>query len=256
MLKVRAEQMQAFERSAWRAFEDEMIAHSKDFAPTLCTVIGDAQVRLAVRHMIARAGTYNLTLRGPIRLCVELMFLCGSAFDTDPQYPGFGDCLRSSNSEMRRADQLQAAHNEYLEAVAGPDNINIHNAERAIADYARRPTVVSEPQLEAELIGEMTRSFPQRTAYIGEAALRELVTEGRQEARKHRFTTPRGQALVVILMSAFGHGCTSDPLYPWISQTLTDPMIVDAAARADRLERKSLTWLEHVLARLPQVGLA
>ena len=49
MLKVRAEQMQAFEQSAWQAFEDEMIAHSKDFAPTLCTVIGDEQLRLAVR---------------------------------------------------------------------------------------------------------------------------------------------------------------------------------------------------------------
>ena len=59
----------------------------------------------------------------------------------------------------------------------------------------------------------------------------------------------RGEALVVVLMFAFGHGCTDDPLYPWISRTLKDERIVGPAARVERLEKKSITWLEHVLAR-------
>ena len=53
---------------------------------------------------------------------------------------------------------------------------------------------------------------------------------------------------MVALMFAFGHGCANDPLYPWIANTLRDERIADSAARADRLERKALTWLNHVLA--------
>jgi hypothetical protein len=60
MLKIRTEQMQAFETQALRAFEDEMVAHAKSFAPEQCKAMGDNQVRLAVRHMIAKAGTFQL----------------------------------------------------------------------------------------------------------------------------------------------------------------------------------------------------
>jgi len=50
-------------------------------------------------------------------------------------------------------------------------------------------------------------------------------------------------------MFSFGHGCTDDPLYPWISRTLHDERIVNSEARAARLEKKAVTWLEHVNAR-------
>ena len=49
MLKVRAEQMQAFETQALRAFEDEMVAHSKEYAPVISTVLGEVQLRTVVR---------------------------------------------------------------------------------------------------------------------------------------------------------------------------------------------------------------
>jgi hypothetical protein len=95
----------------------------------------------------------------------------------------------------------------------------------------------------------MTDAFPQKAAYIGEEALTTLIQDGRAEARKFGFTTLRAEALVVVLMFAFGHGCTDDPLYPWISRTLTDERIVSTEARAMRLEKKALKWLDHVLAK-------
>ena len=79
--------MLAFEQAALRRFEDEMVVHSKDFSPLLCEIIGEDQLRVAVRQAMARAAGYGFTYRGPIRLFIEMMFLCGSAFDTDPQYP-------------------------------------------------------------------------------------------------------------------------------------------------------------------------
>ena len=48
-------------------------------------------------------------------------------------------------------------------------------------------------------------------------------------------------------MYAFGHGCVDDPLYPWIGNTLSDEKIAEPSVRAERLERKALTWLNHVL---------
>jgi hypothetical protein len=52
---------------------------------------------------------------------------------------------------------------------------------------------------------------------------------------------------LVILALAFGHGYASDPLYPWIARTLDDRTIADPAARADRLTRRALAWLDRVL---------
>jgi uncharacterized membrane protein len=48
-------------------------------------------------------------------------------------------------------------------------------------------------------------------------------------------------------MFAFGHGCLNDPLYPWIAMTLEGDAIGDSDARTRRLERRALTWLDHVL---------
>ena len=98
------------------------------------------------------------------------------------------------------------------------------------------------------MLFELNRVFPQKVAYTGEEGIQALVREGRDQARKYGFSTSRSEILLVVLMFAFGHGCTDDPLYPWIARTLKNEQITDPAARAKRLEKKALTWLDHVLA--------
>ena len=56
--------------------------------------------------------------------------------------------------------------------------------------------------------------------------------------------------MLIALMFAFGAGCSDDPLYPWIAATLRDPRIISPELRARRLERKSRTWLRHVVASM------
>jgi hypothetical protein len=248
MLRIRAEQMLAFEQAAMRRFEDEMVVHSKDFEPLLCEIIGEEQLRVAIRQAIARAAAYGFTYRGPIRLFIEMMFLSGSAFDTDPQYPAFGNLLRSSDDQMQRAERIREEFLDYLEKVSGPDAINVQKALRELLVLARDPVTLSESNFVAEMLQGMTRVFPQKVAYVGEKALTVLIHEGLAEAQRYGFRTVRSKGMIVVLMFAFGHGCTNDPLYPWLSRTLTDTRIVDPAARAQRLEKKSITWLEHVVA--------
>lgn len=246
---IRAEQMEAFEQAGRRRFEEEMVEHSKNFAPPLCEVIGDEQLRVALRSAMSRAGSYGFTYRGPIRLFIEMMFLCGSGFDTDPQYPAVGEFLRASSDQMHRAQQIHEGYMDYLERVAGPGAANVHKALRDVLTFARTPLTISPDNLVAGLLREMNRIFPQKAAYVGETNLKLLIDEGLAEARSYGFSDVRAQTLVVVLMFAFGHACTDDPLYPWISRTLKDEKIVDPAARAARLEKKAVTWLEHVVAR-------
>jgi hypothetical protein len=96
--------------------------------------------------------------------------------------------------------------------------------------------------------------FPKKAEYVGEAGLRALIDEALVEAERHRFAADRHRGLLVVLMFSFGHGCMSDPLYPWIARTLADQRIAGSERRAQRLERKAVTWLEHVVARDPRAG--
>jgi hypothetical protein len=247
---IREQQMEAFRRARSAAFEDEMVAHSRDFSPRLCEVIGEEQLRVALRRAIDRADRYGLTCRGPIRLFIELMFLFGSGFDADAQYPWAREILHGSGDEMQRAQQLYERTLDYQEKVSGRDGENTRRALMELSILARHPETFLSSDIVARLRREMTRVFPEKAAYIGEDALTTLIKEGRAEAQKYLFPTVRGEALVVSLMFAFGHGCTDDPLYPWIARTLCDNRIIDPVARAERLEKKAVTWLEHALATL------
>ena len=159
----------------------------------------------------------------------------------------------ASGDQMARADQIYDSLVDYNRKVSGENDINFRKSLTVLSEFARKPVSFSANNFVAEMLQHMTRIFPQKAAYIGAEALMKLIHAGRAEAQKYGFTTPRAEALVVVLMFAFGHGCTDDPLYPWISRTLNDEKIVDPAARAERLEKKAMTWLDHVLGK-PQKG--
>jgi hypothetical protein len=251
-MMIRPEQVTTLKHAVRQNFEEEMVQHARQFSPRLCEVIGDEQLHVAVHDALERAKQYDFTCRGPLRLFVELMFLCGSSFDTDPQYQAIGRILRGPEHEMLRAQQIHEGQVDYLEKVSGPDVVNVRNALRDLLTLARSPLPYSPDTLAQDLLQEMTRIFPQKVAYLGKENLTLLIDRGLVEARQYQFSTVRQQTLIVVLMFAFGHGCTADPLYPWISRTLSDDKIVSPAARAERLEKKAVTWLDHVLARPKQ----
>lgn len=249
MLKIRPEQIKVFEANALRKFEDEMVGHSKEFTPRLCKVLGDAQLRVALHQAMQRATYHGFTNRGPMRLYIELMFLCGSHFDTDPQYAVLGKILNTAGDQMQRADQIYEGLLDYQKNVSGPDAIYVHRALEALGKFARKPLILSSDNFEEGIAREIKHAFPQKVIYVGKEGLTQLIQDGRSEAQKYGFPITRGEALLVVLKFAFGHGCTNDPLYPWIWRTINDDRIVNPLARAKRLEKKALTWLDHVLAR-------
>jgi hypothetical protein len=249
MLVISAQQMRALRQVARQRFEDEMVSHSQAFAPRLCEVLGEPQVRVAVRRAIDTAARNGFTNVGPVRLCVELIFLCGSAFDTDPQYPSLGRVLRSDGDQMQRADLVYQGIVEYQKNVAGAGASKVHAALRRMAIFVRQPIEFSQSDFVPGMLAAMSSIFPEKADYVGEPNLSALISAARSEAARYDFESVRAQALLVALKFGFGHGCTQDPLYPWISRTLADERITGSAARARRLEKKATTWLDHVVSR-------
>lgn len=243
--------MEVFRQAALASFEEEMLAHGQEFAPKLSRLLGERQLRLAVRGAMARADRHGFTDRGPIRLFVELMFLFGSAFDSDPQYPWAFDILRDPAPQMRRAERLYGRVLDYQEKVSGPDAANTRAALKTLSFLPQQPLSFAAEEFVPAMLRELAYVFPQKAAYLGEEALTALIRASCATAQAARFPNSRGYALMVALGFAFGHGCADDPLYPWIARTLKDANITDPSARAARLEKKALTWLRHVLAEAP-----
>lgn len=254
MLKIRKEQMEIFEQAAIRNFEDEMVQHLKKFSPRHCDVIGEDNVREVIRLGIERGKKYNLTNRGPVRFYIELMFMFGSDFDTDPQLPWAGKILNDPMEvdQKERADQLYEKMTNYLDNVAGPVNAYTLDALRKIRRAASEDVKFSGEAFESGMLSQMKRIYPQKCNYVGDAPLRMLIQRGVELAATYSVTITRGVALFVVLMFALGHGFSDDPLFPWASRTLKDEQITDPLIRAKRLEAKALTYLSHVLKYLEQ----
>ena len=251
MITIRPEQMEAFHELALSNFEREMFVHLRGFSPLVVETAGEDQTRRAIHRGAKAAAGYGFTLRGPVRLYLELMILFGSSFDHDPQYPWIAEVLTSSGaSEMQRADQLFRETRRYQHDVGGPGDAYTLAALKRLASRIGQPFIAPAEELVSAVLHEVTEVYPQKATYVGEEGLTALIVSAREAAAKHGFFAVREVGVVASLMFAFGRGCIDDPLYPWIARTLKDDRLVDPADRASRLERRARIWLEHALAHL------
>lgn len=250
MIVIRKEQLEVFRADGLATFENEMVLHLAAFSPPLFAATGEQQIRKVIRLGISRAADYGFDHQGPVRLYLEMMLLFGSDFDTDPQYLWLADILTTPalGPQMWRAERCYERVQDYLKSVIGPDDAYALKALRNIRRLSENPPSPPSPEhLVAAMVQTVEEIHPEKVAYVGTAAVEALIREANAAAHACHFSTPREIGLMVILMMAFGHGCDSDPLYPWIERTLTDEAIASPSIRAKRLESKALIWLDHVV---------
>jgi len=241
--------MDLFQKGALKAFEDDMVIHLAEFSPPLFKAIKEEQLRKAIRFGMQHANEeYEVNFKGPVRLYLELMLLLGSHFDTDPQYPWANEILTNTDLDQTvRAEHLYNSIKEYRSKVNGPkDKYTLEGLEN-MATFARQPLVIEDKSFIKDVLDQMKLIYPQKAKYVRDEQNRVLIRSGIEAAHKYDITNLRAKVLMIILMSAFGHGCCDDPLYVWIANTLTDERITSSDARAKRLENKAATWLNHVL---------
>lgn len=251
MLTVRHTQIEALRHSAAQQFEEDLVRHLHEFAPAHCEVIGDVGVRATIRLGVERAAGYGFRARGPVRFYVELMFMFGSDFDTDPQLPWAAIVLTDPliHDQMNRANRLYEEMRSYLTVVAGRDYEYAKEALRRTS-RERFEQVVPEEHIVDIAMARLKGIHPQKCSYLGEQGLRTVIAIGRQRAHEHGARRGNEIGLFVGLAFALGHGFAADPLYPWIKSTLSNEAIPDQQRRIERLASKSHTYLEHVLRRL------
>jgi hypothetical protein len=86
MLKIRPEQMQAFQEAASHQFEEDIIGYLLEYWSRKCEQLGPVRLRESIRHGLRRAQAYGLTSQQDILRYINLMFLLGHDFDRDPRF--------------------------------------------------------------------------------------------------------------------------------------------------------------------------
>jgi hypothetical protein len=246
--------METFRQAAARTFEDQTVEHLKNFAPKHYEVLGEAGMREVVRLGVERAGKYGFTDRRAVRFHVELMFLFGSFFDTDLQFPWAASILRDTTvDQLQRADLLHQETMKYLDQVAGPGNEYAIEALRRARAGLSKSWPPSSTGLEEVLARQMEITYPQKCQRLGEKTLAAAIRSGLESAQGHSVTSVDGRVLFVTLALTLGLGFAADPLFPWIHKTLNNTGIADPNQRAERLRSKALTYADRVLANLGSV---
>jgi len=242
MLTMRQEQVEAFRQHHLQNFEDQMVGHLQKFAPMHWPVIGEPIGREVIRLGIEQAAKYGFTNRGPVRFYIELMFMFGSYFDTDPQYPWISALLNDAANidQMARADNVYDYVKDYWQAVAGPDNEFTFNALRRlrqarVGDYMK----VGTPLEECFLRG-LKEIYPQKCERLGDRPLNAFIQDSLILANTYGFSSSESAAVMVALGFFLGHGFTRDPLHPWIGRRLGDKRLSNANKKSEEIHSKAM----------------
>ena len=228
-----------------------MVEHVTAFAPRHCEMLGRDGTTCVVRYGVERAFNYGLTNRGPARLYLDLMFMFGSSFDTDPQLPWAAKALSSAGEQAARAGELHSQTLSYLEHVAGPDYLYGKEAlQRARGISLESLRAAADVNLVSATLKVFRDVYPQKAAYVGDAALLRLIAKGTETAASHSMQGSVSVTVLAGLMFSMGHGITSDPQFPWVAATLNNEKIEGSSRRLERLFSKAQTYLAAVLEYL------
>src|SRR2546430_727627 len=140
-----------------------MVVHCQEFSPVQCELIGEEQLRVVLRRAIKRAAGYGFTYRGPVRLAIELSFLYGSDFDTDPQYLPLNHSLYDPDDQMQRADRLRELVLDYQEKVPDPERVrNTRPTLENMLAFAKQPAAVTAHDWVPGMRRVLHRGFPRK----------------------------------------------------------------------------------------------
>jgi hypothetical protein len=251
MWTIRQEQTVAFRQYHLQKFEHEMVVHLERFAPKHWKVIGEPTGREVIQLGIQQAQKYGFTNRGPVRFYIELMFMFGSYFDTDPQYPWAIAVLndRSDRHQMTHADRLFDAAREYIAQVVGPKDKYLLEALHRLSKTRIERLLRPEAPLEETAFRALHSIYPQNCEYLGEMVVRESIRYSLGLARSsYGFTTAKGALLIVALTFFVGRDFSNDPLYGWIARRLDARRQPDPTARVEELYSKAMLYLRNTLA--------
>lgn len=251
---IRQDQIEVFDAGARDRFVNEAAAHITQFAPKHAEVLGPKGTSNTARIGIDRARQYGFVHPGPVHFFLDLMYILGSEFDTDPQYPWAAQILKDSTipGEMPRADRLHERCVKYLDTVAGPNN------EYALAALRRIKTIQpgtfggNARESNARMASALKSMYPQKVEYLGNNELNALIGRATGRANARALTSQAAAILFTALEFTLGHAFERDPLYPWIASTLDNPDLTNQEDKIRLLHRKIMAYVDNAVTYLEQ----
>jgi hypothetical protein len=247
MLQIRKEQYEELGKVSLKRFEDSMVEHIKEYFPKCFEIHKEPLIRKVILYAVDRAESYGLITERDVCLYINLVFLLGSNFDTDPQMPWAAAILNDETitDSVIRIDKLHDKGMEYLDQVAGVENEYLGRAllkvrEISIEDFAKIPTG-NAGDIAATQLQKIWRRKRQQ---MGETILARLIRDGIESAKGHNLTSERGVVLYTVLMFFLGSGFDKDPQFPWAENVLNDKSIPDESTRVNRLYEEAIAFME------------
>lgn len=259
MLIIRKEQADVFKQIAFSGFENRMIAHLQKFTPRHFNILKEEDLRKVVRYGWEMARSRGFASERSVRLYIELMFMLGSGFDTDPQYPWEFQTVsgKMAPDESERIDQFHEkawdlvdhASLDYTDGKGRVDPARLTGKLRKLhSDLGTFSSREITPLALMNVDSLLMEAFPNKYQYIGKNTVHFLITSAAETAKQYAVFSERGLATFVTMMFLLGCGFHNDPIFPWISEILNDPSFMDEAKKIDMLHAKALTFLERFWA--------
>jgi hypothetical protein len=250
---IRQASLDAFQKMAITAFEDEMVKHCREFAPTICKPLGKETLRWAVQQGLEKARVHDFARRGSSKFYLECMLLFGSAFDTDPQYAWASAVLARNDfdEELHKAEALYEAVKAHRDTVYGPDQRYVRGCLRRLLRMLENDLPVQQESFHYDMVHLFEHLHPEKAEAAGPVGLEVITRHARERAREeYKITGIRSIAVITILMWLLGYRCDEDPFLPWIREALViDPSQSTEAAGAN-LEKRAVAFFEAYLQEL------
>lgn len=106
MLTIRADQMRLLAASGEAQTEDRARAHLKSCIPDSCALLSDDELRDIIRWGRRRSRHYGIEREYDFFRYLNLMFMFGFQFDTNPKYPWAKQSLTGKGRPSARMDLL------------------------------------------------------------------------------------------------------------------------------------------------------
>ena len=242
MLTITPSLLSAFREETMGVFVDEMVDYCRTSYEQDCEHLDDDVLEEIVKAAIAAAANHGFTLRGPVRLYIELSFMFGVGFDTDPQYLWLTKLLHDEAliTEEDRAEALHEAVCDYVDAVDS-------DGFRCLCDALERLSLegpfdeAARDELEAAVVSMTREADAQKADYLGEQVVRDAALAGLRRARQRYGLRDPGACAAVALLGYFlGHHCDVDAMFSWVTPILTE---IAAADMVHELAREARYWL-------------
>ena len=247
-MTIRESQFRVFNYQLQANAEQELDEHCQKFAPLLFDAAGETGVREAVRLGLKRAQGYGFKDQPQIRFYIDMMLVLGSEYDTDPQFPWAAETLqdRFSRAEVRGM-VLHRDLSLYIDRVMGQRNEYLTEAlDRFLSLPAKAPP--PHQRTAAHLRDWLRRLFPQKSDDVNDEQLAQISAVATEHA--NRLGLPGRDGILAGVMLVFGHRATEDPLYPWISGVLRDPLTSSSEGRLERLYARLHVYAERARKHL------